>query len=257
MLNHRPLGYVRTPSGDFVIDPDEQVQAVVRLIFEQFGRRGSVNGLLTWLVRHDAKLPVRPHFGPSRGELQWRRPNRATLLNLLHHAIVSRHALLRPVQTYEQLSCYEELLSRIKALRAQRPILAQIAEVLNAEGFRPPKRAARFSAGILTSFLRERGIRTGPLPQSVTQQNHLHPDEWWLADLAARLAMPIATLHRWQRVGWVASRKIAAASGRWAIFADAEELTRLQRLRDSPRGWPAPYPAELTTPKNKPQPTPD
>ena len=33
VLNHAPIGYVRTLAGDFVIDPDEQVQAVVRLIF--------------------------------------------------------------------------------------------------------------------------------------------------------------------------------------------------------------------------------
>jgi len=32
-------------------------------------------------------------------------------------------------------------------------------------------------------------------------------DEWWLANLAAELAMPTATLHRWQRVGGVALRK--------------------------------------------------
>ncbi|MEK7412859.1 MAG: recombinase family protein, partial [Planctomycetota bacterium] len=87
VLNHAPLGYVRTLAGDFVIDPDEQVQTVVRLIFEQFVRRGSVHGLLRWLVRHDVKLPIRPHCGASRGELQWRRPNRVTLLNLLHHPI--------------------------------------------------------------------------------------------------------------------------------------------------------------------------
>lgn len=87
VLNHAPLGYVRTISGDFVIDPDEQVQMVVRLIFEQFQRQGSVNGLLRWLVRRDVKLPVRPHFGVNRGELEWRRPNRVTLLNVLHHPI--------------------------------------------------------------------------------------------------------------------------------------------------------------------------
>ena len=87
VLNHAPLGYVRTLAGDFVIDPDEQVRAVVHLIFEQFTRRGSVNGLLRWLVRHDVKLPIRPHFGANRGELEWRRPNRVTLLNLLHHPI--------------------------------------------------------------------------------------------------------------------------------------------------------------------------
>jgi hypothetical protein len=63
--------------------------------------------------------------------------------------------------------------------------------------------------------------------------------------------MPIATLHRWQRVGWVTTRKVAAAGGRWAIYADADELLRLRRLRNSPRGWPEPYPPELITPKPK------
>jgi len=87
VLNHAPIGYVRTIAGDFVIDPDEQVQAVVRLIFHQFTRCGSVNGLLRWLVRHEVKVPVRPHFGDNRGELEWRRPNRVTLLNMLHHPI--------------------------------------------------------------------------------------------------------------------------------------------------------------------------
>ena len=87
VLNHAPIGYLRTGAGDFVIDPDEQVQAVVRLIFAQFRRRGSVNGLLKWLVRNDVKLPIRPHCGVNRGELEWRRPNRVTLLNMLHHPI--------------------------------------------------------------------------------------------------------------------------------------------------------------------------
>jgi DNA invertase Pin-like site-specific DNA recombinase len=87
VLNHAPIGYVRTLADDYVIDPDEQVQAVVRLVFEQFTRRGSVNGLLRWLVRHEVKLPIRPHFGVNRGELEWRRPNRVTLLNMLHHPI--------------------------------------------------------------------------------------------------------------------------------------------------------------------------
>ena len=73
-----------------------------------------------------------------------------------------------------------------------------------------------------------------------------------MADLAAELTMPIATVHRWQRVGWVTSRKVTAAGGRWAIYGDADELHRLRRLRDSPRGWPQVYPTELITPKSKP-----
>ncbi len=537
VLNHAPVGYVRTIVGDFVIDPDEQVQAVVRLIFEQFARRGSVNGLLRWLVRHDVKLPVRPHFGPNRGELEWRRPNRVTLLNMLHHPIyagayrwghrqidprkkvpgrpatgrtlksydacrvlirdrfaayitwgefernqrklaenstlgkmlaaprhgpsvlsglvvcgrcghhmlvgygntsaqktlhyncqreaidyggdrcqtlsgavlesfvverllqavspasielslaatadiererkqlddhwqqrltgsryeveqarrqyaavdpeyrlvarelerrwdeslradeqlqadynrfqrdcptqlsshereqiaalsddlpalwhadsttpedrqtiarllleqvtvtvegntervdvelqwaggfISRGTLCRPVQTYKQLSRYDELVDRINALLAEGKTLSEIAATLNAEGFHPPKRTRQFTKAIVSRFLREHGVRTGPLPRSVTCGQHLEADEWWLPNLAAELAMPTATLHRWQRVGWVTSRKVTAAGGRWAIYADADELLRLRRLRDSPRGWPQPYPTELITPK--------
>jgi DNA-binding transcriptional MerR regulator len=165
---------------------------------------------------------------------------------------VSRHTLRRPVQTYEQLSYYDELLSRIHSMLAENKSLGTIAKQLNDEGFTPPKRSSKFSAGILTRFLRERGIRTGVLPKSVRQQSHLDRDEWWLADLAAKLRMPIATLHRWQRVGWVTSRKVVAAGNRWAIFADADELRRLTQLRACPRGWPNPYPPELINPKPKP-----
>jgi hypothetical protein len=166
---------------------------------------------------------------------------------------VSRHTLYRPVQTYEQLSNFDELVRRVDALRGERKTLSEIAAALNGEGFHPPKRATRFTKEILSCFLRERGVRTGLLPRSVTSEHHLQANEWWLADLAAELSMPIATLHRWQRVGWVTSRKVTAAGGRWAVYADAEELLRLSRLRDSPRGWPQPYPTELITPKPKAQ----
>ena len=87
VLNHAAIGYIRTLANDFMIDPDEQVQSVVRMVFEQFVARGSINGLLRWLVKNEIKMPVRPHFGANRGELEWRRPNRVTLLNMLHHPI--------------------------------------------------------------------------------------------------------------------------------------------------------------------------
>jgi len=550
VLNHPPIGYIRSVkaregAGDYVIDPDGQVQEVVRMVFDQFARLGSINALLRWMVANDIKMPVRPHFGNDRGELSWRRPNRVTLNNMLHHPIYagayrwghrevdarkkvsgrpttgrtlkshedcrvlirdrfdgyidwetfeqiqhklrenshlgttmsaprhgpsvlaglivcgrcghrmlvsyanvrkdnpsgslryscqreaidyggarcqslagatleafvierlmqvvepaslevslaasadiqrerdrlhshwqqrlararhevevarksyaavdpehrlvakelerrweealrneeqlgleyarfehatphqlsdaerdeirslserlpqlwkaetttaedrsviarmlidrvivtvegdservdvdihwkggfgSHHALRRPVQTYEQLSYYDELLARIKALLDEGATLGSIAERLNAEGYQPPKRSSRFNTGILSRFLRERGIRTGPLPKSIIEESHLHSDEWWLCDLASELSMPIATLHRWQRVGWVISRKVSA-TGRWSIFADAEELSRLKKLRSHRRGWPNPYPQDLITPKPNPNQT--
>ena len=140
-------------------------------------------------------------------------------------------------------------MSRIESLRAARRTLSEIAATLNVEGFHPPKRSPRFTPAILSRLLRDRGIRTGSLPHSVTHENHLQSHEWWLSHLAAELDIPVATLHRWRRVGWITARKVTVAGGRWAIFADADERVRLRRLRDSPRGWPQPYPTELITPK--------
>lgn len=537
LLNHPPIGYVRHPGGDYVLDPDEQAQSVVRLIFDEFERQGSLHGLLRYLVHHDIRLGVRPHFGEQRGELQWRRPNRATLQNMLRNPIyagaycygrrevdprkkipgrrstgrtvkspdecrvlipgrhpayiswdrfesigrrldenrarttskgavrrgssllsgllicgrcgrrllvnykrgasplryscqraaidygepsclsfsgeflesfvadrllqviqpaglelslaaatdiqrergqlhehwkqrlervryqcdrasrqyqtvepenrlvarelerqweqvlkqqqqaeeeyarfcreqpaslteadlalirslthdlprvwsaestsaedrqhivrlliekvivdiegqservavtlhwaggfTSQHQLVRPVERYEQLSYYQELLDRIGELRAQELSLAQMAECLNAEGYRPPKRTSRFTKQMLTRLLSQT-TPAGSRPQSMLSPGLLQDHEWWLSDLARELNMPAATLTRWRQVGWVLARKIPVAGGRWAIWADADELYRLRQLRTCPRGWAEEKRfRELTIPKTK------
>ncbi len=40
------LGYVRRPSGEVMKDPDEQAQATIELVFAQFARLGTINGVL-------------------------------------------------------------------------------------------------------------------------------------------------------------------------------------------------------------------
>lgn len=87
LFNHPPIGYIKSPDGKPVLDPDQQVQSVVRMIFDQFDRLGSLHGVLRYLVKNGIKIGVRPHSGLNRGQLEWRRPNRETLLNLLHHPI--------------------------------------------------------------------------------------------------------------------------------------------------------------------------
>jgi DNA invertase Pin-like site-specific DNA recombinase len=87
LFNHPPMGYVRRVSGELSIDPDQQVQSVVRLIFEKFQELGTLNALLRYLVRNQIRMPIRSMVAAERGELQWRRPNRQTLRNMLHHPI--------------------------------------------------------------------------------------------------------------------------------------------------------------------------
>lgn len=522
LFNHAPIGYVREPGGGLALDPDEQAQQVVRMVFDQFDRQGSLHGLLRYLVHHSLRLPVRPHYGPNRGKLEWRRPNRETLQNMLHHPLYagyyrhghraldprrkvpgrpgtgrtinqpenclvllenrcpayitaqrfwanqerlaanrarteaagavrqgpsllggilrcgrcgqrmmvaysgrasrlryscgramveyaeplcqglagrvlddlvaaqvlavlqpaalelnlaaaddieqerarlhrnwqqqleraryqaeraqrqhdavepenrlvvrelerrweealkeqrrleeeyarfrrnqpaglsagerdqihalaeelpglwqaptttaadrqrivrllvkevvatvrgeservdvtihwagglsSSHELVRPVQRYQQMADYGRLLNRIDELRKAGQTLARVAEQLNREGFHPPKRSATFTSGILAGLLAQRG-RSGPRPRAVAEPGILDEHEWLLTDLARKLEMPRATLHHWVRVGWVQARKLPTPGGHWVIWADADELDRMTRLRTCPRGW--------------------
>ncbi|MFI6056393.1 hypothetical protein ACIBCO_40860 [Streptomyces violascens] len=45
-----PAGYVRRSSGEVALDPDEQVQAVIRLVFHLFEQMGTVHAVLRFLV---------------------------------------------------------------------------------------------------------------------------------------------------------------------------------------------------------------
>jgi len=533
LFNHPPTGYVRAPSGGLQIDPDEQVQAVIRLIFRNFDELGSINALLRYLVRNDIRLGIRPHSGPARGTLQWRKPNRVTLTNLLHrpiyagayswglrpvdprrkipgrpstgrtvakatecavlikdrcpayitweqyqanlermednrsrwdsrgairegtallkgllvcgrcgrrllvsygssrqpryacqrnyldygepqcqslagrrlddliahqvlrvlepaslelslsaavdiqrerdelerhwqrrleraryekdraarqyHAVepenrlvarelekrweqalaeerglqeaydrfrsqqpaeltdadreqvrslahelprlwhsaytssadrqsivrhlieqvvvtpqsasetvdviirfaggfVSHHELRRSVARYDQLHDYPQLLERVEELAQQKRTANQIAEQLNREGWRPPKRRDTFNGPMVRHLLWRRGLRGGR-PRSMSN-DLLGPDEWWFSDLARALDIPQPTLYSWLRRGWVHGRQLPGAQGRWILWADSDELGRLRKLRTCARGWfNQPQAEELTTPK--------
>jgi DNA invertase Pin-like site-specific DNA recombinase len=80
-----PAGLVRRPSGEVVLDPDEQVRSVVRLVFDLFERLGTTGAVLGFLADNRIQLGVRLREGPGRGELAWRRPSRAGVGNMLRN----------------------------------------------------------------------------------------------------------------------------------------------------------------------------
>jgi DNA invertase Pin-like site-specific DNA recombinase/ribosomal protein S27AE len=83
-----PIGYVRSADGtQYELDPDEQAQSVVRMVFSEFRRHGTIYGLVRYLNRHEIRVPVRAITGPERGKIQWRRANRNTLREMLRHPI--------------------------------------------------------------------------------------------------------------------------------------------------------------------------
>jgi DNA invertase Pin-like site-specific DNA recombinase len=77
-----PMGYVRRPSGEVVLDPDEHAQETIRLVFDLFDRFRTVGRVMRYLIEHDIRMPVRVSNGPHKGDLEWHRVNRASLHNL-------------------------------------------------------------------------------------------------------------------------------------------------------------------------------
>ena len=82
-----PRGYVLKPSGEVALDPDEEVQEIIRLVFTLFERRRSVSGILRYLVDHDIRLPDRIRRGPHKGDVHWTRPNGQTLRDMLRNPL--------------------------------------------------------------------------------------------------------------------------------------------------------------------------
>jgi hypothetical protein len=82
-----PTGYAWGPDGNVALDPDEQVQQTVRLVYRKFEEVGTLGGLLRYLAAHDVRLGVRVREGPGKGALVWRRANRMTLQMLLKHPL--------------------------------------------------------------------------------------------------------------------------------------------------------------------------
>ncbi len=79
-----PIGYVRN-ADTVVLDPDEQVQSVVRLIFDKFQELRSASGVLRYLVQNQIRLGVRRCNGCTIDAVEWVRPGYSTLLNLLRN----------------------------------------------------------------------------------------------------------------------------------------------------------------------------
>ena len=58
-------GLVYDPTGRLVLDPDEQVQQALRLVFDTFERVGSALGVVQYFAENQLSFPTR-HYGGSR-----------------------------------------------------------------------------------------------------------------------------------------------------------------------------------------------
>jgi DNA invertase Pin-like site-specific DNA recombinase len=149
----------------------------------------------------------------------------------------STHHFNRPVAKLEQLSYYNELLDRVAQLREKGNEFAEIANVLNQEGWRPPKWQKRFTTGMIGTLLSRRGI-ISPKKRRSDAVNKL-PNELTLRELSQKTMIPEPTLYSYMKKGLLQARRAEEVShgGVWLIVADEEEMKRLQDLKEKPKEW--------------------
>ena len=66
-----PVGLVYDADGRVVLDPDQQVQETVRLLFATFARTGAAHATLKYFRTQGLLFPTRVAAGARKGELTW------------------------------------------------------------------------------------------------------------------------------------------------------------------------------------------
>lgn len=130
------------------------------------------------------------------------------------------------------------MMSRVKELQSQACTPSQIAETLNTEGWKPPKRRQTFNAPMVRCLLNRQGIQVGTQKQQHSANIPRETDEWTLTELANELKMPEPTLYSWIRKGHVRARQIKVATRTfWIITANQHEIEQLRQSRNVKRTW--------------------
>src|SRR6266700_418007 len=80
-----PVGLVYDPTGKVVLDPDEEVQAAVRLVFALFEEYGSALAEVKHFTIHHLRFPDRLWKRTQKGELVWEPLRCGRVLSLLHN----------------------------------------------------------------------------------------------------------------------------------------------------------------------------
>ncbi len=160
-----------------------------------------------------------------------------------HGGFMSQHQVVRPVGCYTQMRDYDLMIKRIGMLHQEGKTVPAIAERLNQEGFVPPRRRGVFTVGALAPIMERLGL-VGEL----YRDDLLGANEWWIPKLAVKVKVRPGKVHYWATQDWVHRRKTPSGK-HWIIWADGDELKRLEKLKLQCCSYTARRNPKLVTPK--------
>jgi DNA invertase Pin-like site-specific DNA recombinase len=80
-----PVGFTYREDEQVILDPDQQVQQAVKLLFATFRRLGSASSTVRFFREQALTFPHRIQSGAHRGEQVWRPLQHSTVLQILHN----------------------------------------------------------------------------------------------------------------------------------------------------------------------------
>jgi hypothetical protein len=154
---------------------------------------------------------------------------RAIVRLLIERVELTRHEIRQGLRTYTALEGLEKLRARMLELRGDGQTADAIAVVLNREGYHVA-RGDTFTGARVQQLLAKFG-QTGVPPGVRDARDLPGAGECWLPELAKRLGVKPIIVHRWRWSGWLHARQLRGENGRWVVWANAAEVTRLRGLR--------------------------
>lgn len=85
LVSPLPVGFVYDASHHVRLDPDQQIQQAIRLVFETYQRTGAAHGVVAHFQREGWQFPRRLRRGLHKGEVVWGGITLTRVLQILHN----------------------------------------------------------------------------------------------------------------------------------------------------------------------------
>ena len=111
-----PIGYLYDPVGRIVMDPDEEVQAVIRLFFASFEQASGAMQVVMDFKEQGIRFPRRYWGGVRDGEYEWKALSYSRALSILHNPIYAGAYVYGRHHTEKVISDGSQISKRIRPL---------------------------------------------------------------------------------------------------------------------------------------------